>query len=151
MTTARIETGLGRVFLLVEDGALRELRFEDGDLHESPQAAPFARRVRAYFEGDLQAFDGARLSPRGTEFQQAVWALVRRIPAGETRSYGELARALGRPTASRAVGGANGANPACLAIPCHRVIGAGGALTGYAWGVHRKRWLLDHEQAAPLL
>ena len=148
MTTARIETQLGRIFLSVSDGALNELRFEDGALHEDPGAGAFADRVREYFNGDLHAFDGARLEPAGTPFQKAVWELVRKIPAGETRAYGELARALGRPTASRAIGAANGANPVCLAIPCHRVIGKSGALTGYAWGLERKRWLLDHERPA---
>ena len=148
MTTARIETQLGRIFLSVNDGALNELRFEDGALHEDPGASAFADRVREYFNGDLNAFDGARLEPAGTPFQKSVWELVRKIPAGETRAYGELARALGRPTASRAIGAANGANPVCLAIPCHRVIGKSGALTGYAWGLERKRWLLDHERPA---
>jgi methylated-DNA-[protein]-cysteine S-methyltransferase len=136
--------------LSVLDGALKELRFEDGALHEDPGASSFCARVRAYFKGDLCALDSAPLNPAGTPFQRAVWALVRAIPAGETRSYGEIARALGRPGASRAVGAANGANPVCLAIPCHRVIGASGALTGYAWGLHRKRWLLAHENPAAL-
>ncbi len=151
MTTARIETPLGRIFLRVSAGALKELRFEDGALHEEPGAKPFADRLREYFKGDLRAFDGARLEPAGTFFQKSVWEQVRKIPAGQTRAYGDLARALGRPTASRAVGAANGANPVCLAIPCHRVIGKGGALTGYAWGLERKRWLLEHERTQPRL
>ena len=146
MTTARIETQLGSILLRVEAGALTELRFEEGALHQETSAKPFSDRVRAYFKGDLDAFDGARVEPAGTPFQKSVWELVRAIPAGQTRSYGEVARLLGRPSASRAVGAANGANPACLVIPCHRVIGKGGALTGYAWGLARKRWLLDHER-----
>ncbi len=148
MSTARIETQLGPVFLSVGDNALKELRFEDGALHEDPGARDFAGRIRAYFNGDLHAFNTARLDPAGTPFQKSVWDLVRKIPAGMTRAYGELARELGRPSASRAIGAANGANPVCLAIPCHRVIGASGALTGYAWGLDRKRWLLAHEMAA---
>lgn len=148
MSTARIETQLGQIYLSVGDHALKELRFEDGALHEDPGTKDFADRIRAYFGGDLQALDSAGLDPAGTPFQKSVWALVRQIPAGETRAYGDIARDLGRPTASRAVGAANGANPVCLAIPCHRVIGKGGALTGYAWGLDRKRWLLAHETTA---
>ena len=156
-----VATVLGPVVLEERDGALVSLRFA-GELPESgaPPAlppppltarppSPMALRVRAYFEQrDLSAFDGIRTAPHGTDFQRAVWALVRAIPAGETRSYGELARLVGKPGASRAVGAANGANPICLVIPCHRVIGAGGKLTGYAYGLARKRWLLDHELSA---
>ena len=88
------------------------------------------------------------LAPRGTGFQARVWEQLARIPFGETRSYGELARALGRPSAWRAVGAANGKNPISIVVPCHRVIAASGALTGYAGGVAAKRWLLDHERRA---
>ena len=86
------------------------------------------------------------LAPRGTAFQQEVWDALRAIPAGETRSYGEVAAALGRPGASRAVGAATGRNPISIIVPCHRLVGASGAMTGYAGGVDRKRWLLDHER-----
>lgn len=146
MSTARIETPPGPLFLAVENGALTALRFEDGPLHDG--APDFTARLRAYFDGDLRALDALPAAPAGTAFQQSVWRLVRQIPAGQTRSYGELARALGRPGASRAVGAANGANPVCLVIPCHRVIGASGALTGYAYGIDRKRWLLAHESSS---
>ena len=84
----------------------------------------------------------------GTPFQRSVWRALRAIPCGETRSYGDIARAIGRPSAVRAVGLANGANPIGVVVPCHRVIGAGGALVGYGGGVDRKRWLLAHERSA---
>ena len=98
----------------------------------------------AYFDGRLTRFDLA-LDPRGTPFQLAVWQALTEIPPGETISYGELARRIGRPTASRAVGAANGANPLPIVVPCHRVIGAGGKLTGFAGGVETKRFLLALE------
>ncbi len=105
--------------------------------------------LAAYFAGDLAAIDGLPLADAiGTPFQRAVWGALRAIPCGETRSYGEQARAIGRPSAVRAVGLANGANPICIVVPCHRVIGSTGALVGYGGGVERKRWLLAHEKAA---
>ena len=87
------------------------------------------------------------LSMRGTEFQQAVWAVLRTIPAGRTETYGEVARRIGRPAAVRAVGAAIGRNPVSIVVPCHRVVGAAGSLTGYAGGTDRKAWLLRHEQS----
>jgi O-6-methylguanine DNA methyltransferase len=108
--------------------------------------------LAAYFAGTVTALDGLPVARIGSEFQRRVWAALRQIPAGETRSYGQLAAAIGQPTASRAIGLANGANPIGIVVPCHRVIGSGGALTGYAGGVERKAWLLRHEGAlAPLL
>jgi methylated-DNA-[protein]-cysteine S-methyltransferase len=107
-----------------------------------------AAQLAEYFAGQRRVFD-LPLAPRGTEFQRAVWHALRTIPLGETRSYGELAQQLGRPSASRAVGAANGKNPISIIVPCHRVIGSTGHLTGYAGGVAAKRWLLDHEQASP--
>jgi methylated-DNA-[protein]-cysteine S-methyltransferase len=109
--------------------------------------APLQRRLDAYFGGDLAALDDIAVAPRGTEFQRAVWTALRRLRPGETASYGDLARRIGAPTAVRAVGAANGANPIWLVIPCHRAIGADGSLTGYAGGLERKRWLLAHEGA----
>jgi len=106
-----------------------------------------AGQLAEYFAGQRRAFD-LPLAPRGTDFQAHVWRALRAIPHGETRSYGELARSLGRPSASRAVGAANGKNPISIIVPCHRVVGANGDLTGYAGGVAAKRWLLDHEQGA---
>lgn len=110
--------------------------------------ASVVRAVAAYFGGDMRAIDSIELDPPGTPFQREVWAALRRIPAGTTTTYGRLAAALGRPGAGRAVGLANGANPVAIVVPCHRVIGASGALTGYGGGIERKRWLLDHERRA---
>ncbi|MDX5626894.1 MULTISPECIES: methylated-DNA--[protein]-cysteine S-methyltransferase [unclassified Brenneria] len=106
-------------------------------------------KLQRYFAGDLNVINTIPVVSVGTEFQQQVWRALRQIPCGETISYGELAARLGRPTASRAVGMANGANPIGVVVPCHRVIGAQGALTGYAGGVHRKQWLLTHEGYFP--
>jgi methylated-DNA-[protein]-cysteine S-methyltransferase len=110
-------------------------------------AVAAAPRVRAYFAGELDALDDIALDLGGTPFQADVWAALRRIPIGATRSYRELARAVGRPDAVRAVGAANGANPVSLVVPCHRVIASDGTLCGYGGGLERKRWLLQHEGA----
>jgi methylated-DNA-[protein]-cysteine S-methyltransferase len=104
------------------------------------------RALRAYFDGTMDALDDVPVATGGTAFQRDVWNALRTIPAGDTRSYGELAAKIGRAGASRAVGAANGANPVAIVVPCHRVIGASGAITGYAGGVANKRWLLDHER-----
>jgi methylated-DNA-[protein]-cysteine S-methyltransferase len=101
--------------------------------------------IGAYFSGDLAAIDAIPVAFPGTVFQWAVWTALRAIPCGATVSYGELARRIGRPDAVRAVGLANGANPIGVVVPCHRVIGADGTLTGYGGGLERKRWLLAHE------
>jgi len=115
------------------------------DWHRDDAAYPEARaQLGAYFAGRLTRFDLA-LDPRGTPFQSAVWAELTRIPPGRTISYGELARRIGRPGASRAVGAANGANPLPIVVPCHRVIGTSGALTGFAGGLDTKRFLLALE------
>jgi methylated-DNA-[protein]-cysteine S-methyltransferase len=103
------------------------------------------QRLAAYFSGDLQAIDAIPVRTAGTSFQQMVWRALRDIPCGATISYGELARRIGEPSAVRAVGLANGANPIGVVVPCHRVIGANGSLTGYGGGIERKRWLLEHE------
>jgi methylated-DNA-[protein]-cysteine S-methyltransferase len=102
------------------------------------------RQLSAYFEGELRQFD-LPLRLAGTEFQKIVWAALRDLQYGQRVSYGELARRIGRPSASRAVGLANGRNPIGIIVPCHRVIGASGSLVGYGGGLHRKRWLLEHE------
>jgi methylated-DNA-[protein]-cysteine S-methyltransferase len=104
--------------------------------------------LEAYFSGDIAAIDAIPTKTAGTEFQRAVWAALRKIPSNATTSYSALAGAIGRPKAVRAVGLANGANPIPVVVPCHRVIGASGALTGYGGGLERKRWLLDHERTA---
>ena len=106
--------------------------------------------LQAYFAGELKDFD-LSLAPQGTEFQQRVWRALRDIPYGETISYGELAARIGQPNASRAVGMANGQNPISIVVPCHRVIGADGTLTGYGGGIERKRWLLAHESKGSLI
>jgi O-6-methylguanine DNA methyltransferase len=104
----------------------------------------FDRQIREYFEGRRRVFD-LGLDLRGTDFQKKVWTAVARIPHGQTVSYGEIAHLIGKPKAVRAVGAANGANPIPIIIPCHRVIGADGSLTGYGGGLKNKRWLLAHE------
>ena len=108
----------------------------------------FGAAVAAYLAGAVDVLRDIPIDAGGTPFQRSIWAILRRIPAGETRSYGAVAREIGQPGAARAVGLANGANPVNLAVPCHRVIGSAGALTGYGGGVERKRWLLDHERIA---
>ncbi len=117
-------------------------------LRDADDPLGLVSRARAFFAGDLAALDGAPVDGGGTPFQRRVWAALREIPAGTTVTYGALAARLGVPRASRAVGAANGRNPVSIAVPCHRVIGAGGGLTGYAGGLERKRWLLAHERAA---
>lgn len=105
----------------------------------------FDSAVRAYFAGDFAALAEVPLDAGGTPFQQRVWTALREIPAGETRSYGDIAARIGSPGAARAVGLANSLNPISLAVPCHRVVGSTGALTGYGGGIARKQWLLAHE------
>jgi methylated-DNA-[protein]-cysteine S-methyltransferase len=107
-------------------------------------------RIAAYFAGGLAAIDEIPVEAGGTAFQRSVWQELRRIPCGTTIHYGELARRIRRPAAVRAVGLANGANPIGVVVPCHRVIGANGSLTGYGGGIERKRWLLDHERGPRL-
>jgi methylated-DNA-[protein]-cysteine S-methyltransferase len=104
-------------------------------------------RLRAYFAGELDSLDDIDVELHGTEFQREVWTALRDIPAGTTTTYGELARGIERPRAVRAVGAANGSNPVSIVVPCHRVIGRNGTLTGYGGGLHRKQWLLQHERA----
>jgi O-6-methylguanine DNA methyltransferase len=125
----------------------RELarRFGPVVLKDAKDPCGAASRLRAYFGGDLQAIDSVPVDTGGTVFQRAVWAALRRIPAGRTTCYSALAAEIGRPYAVRAVGAANGANPVAVIVPCHRVIGKSGGLTGYAGGLERKAFLLRHE------
>lgn len=116
-------------------------------LQETTRASDAARAVQAYFEGDVNIIDGVQVAVGGTDFQRLVWAALRDIPAGHTLSYKDLALQIGRPSAVRAVGLANGANPIGIVLPCHRVVGSNASLTGYGGGLHRKRWLLEHEKA----
>lgn len=104
----------------------------------------------AYFAGEFSVMDLLQLRMNGTAFQNVMWSALRKLPAGETMAYSTFAERLGRPTAARAIGHANGANPFNIVVPCHRLLGANGNLTGYAGGLHRKRWLIDHEAKALL-
>ncbi|TAM08993.1 MAG: methylated-DNA--[protein]-cysteine S-methyltransferase [Nevskiaceae bacterium] len=129
---------------------LRE-RYGEVELVEIPAPAEIADALAHYFEGELAAVDALRTQTAGTELQRRVWAALRHIPAGTTTTYGKQARALGfdDPRAAIDMGAANGANPIAIIVPCHRVIASNGDLKGYAWGLHRKRWLLEHEKAMP--
>ena len=149
MTTyACYDTKLGPLLVGCENGAVICLRWTDrtdraGD--PTPLSDEAAAQVRAYLDGARRAFD-LPLDLRGTDFQRSVWEAVRRIPYGQTRTYGEIATAAGRPGAARAAGAAVGRNPVWLAVPCHRVVGKDGALTGYAGGLARKEFLLALER-----
>lgn len=127
--------------------ALLAARFGGSEVKEKLGFGGFASRLEAYFAGELDALDPIETRWGGTAFQQSVWRALREIPPGRTATYGEVAERLGNPGASRAVGLANSKNPIALVAPCHRVIGAGGKLTGYAGGLERKQWLLRHEGA----
>jgi methylated-DNA-[protein]-cysteine S-methyltransferase len=160
-----ILTPIGRFAILAdEEGFLRAAGFTEGharmerELQASARQRPslvrtsnphgFSAAIERYFAGDLTAIDRLPVVAEGTEFQRAVWQALGEVPCGETWSYGDLARRIGRPTAVRAVGLANGANPVALVVPCHRVIGSNGSMTGYGGGIERKRWLLAHERRA---
>jgi methylated-DNA-[protein]-cysteine S-methyltransferase len=153
MRCCEISTPVGRLRLTGDEKGLRSIsfqsRFHPAALSRSalPREEPFRETIAqlvAYFAGELRRFD-LPLAPEGTPFQREVWSSLTAIPYGETVSYGELARRLGRPAASRAVGAANGQNPIPIVIPCHRVIGANGSLTGFGGGLAIKRRLLDLE------
>ena len=167
ITTTDVETPVGTLRI-----AVRRLEHQPGEVvvaccftdHWDRMTAPVRRRLpderweegsseaaRAlgrYLAGELDAVDDLVVDAGGSEFQAAVWDALRRIPTGETRSYADVAGAVGRPTATRAVGSANGRNPIWVIVPCHRVVRADGALGGYGGGVDRKQWLLDHERSA---
>lgn len=158
MLYTHVDSPIGRLLLLSDESALRGL-YMDVAGHEPPGRAnwverPQARPLRAAAEQLGEYFAGARrrfdlpLDMPGTPFQQRVWQALSEIPFGETSSYGQLAARIGKPGAARAVGLANNRNPISLIVPCHRVIGADGSLTGYGGGLDRKRWLLAHEADA---
>jgi methylated-DNA-[protein]-cysteine S-methyltransferase len=143
-----------------DDGILRALEFGDEEarlrrhlrehyrdyqLEEGAAPKNIARALDGYFAGDLERIDELPTATNGTSFQREVWKALRTIPAGTTMSYGQLATNIGHAGASRAVGAANGSNPIAIVVPCHRVIGANGTLTGYGGGLPRKKWLLEHE------
>lgn len=156
-----IETPIGGLTLALDrDGALCMAEFADcAERTERwlARKSNGSRQVRlgggmdavtafaAYFDGDLRALDGIAIRLTGTPFQNEVWTALRTIPPGRTFGYGAFAERLGRQQAARAVGHANGTNPLSIVVPCHRLVGAGGALTKYGGGLERKRWLLDHE------
>jgi methylated-DNA-[protein]-cysteine S-methyltransferase len=149
-----MESPVGPLLLVADDAGLREILFVNGRHHAKPNPewsedeAPVKetmRQLRAYFAGKLERFD-LPLAPQGTPFQLDVWRRLCEIPYGETISYGELARKIGNPNASRAVGLANGSNPIPIVIPCHRVIGSNGKLTGYGGGLPIKEKLLALER-----
>ncbi|WTN60763.1 methylated-DNA--[protein]-cysteine S-methyltransferase [Streptomyces sp. NBC_00626] len=151
-----IDSPYGPLTLVATDETLSGLYMTD-QRHRPPQETfgarderpfgPVIDQLNAYFQGELTEFD-LPLDLHGTPFQRSVWAELQRIPYGGTRTYGELAEVLGKPKASRAVGLANGKNPIGVIVPCHRVIGANGDLTGYGGGLDRKRRLLDFERSA---
>ncbi len=149
-----LESPVGKLLLAGDDAGLRKVLFADGrsEVRAEPSwqedARPLAdavRQLRAYFEGRLREFD-LPLAPEGTPFQRRVWDELRKIPYGQTISYGELARRISNRNGSRAVGLANGANPISIIIPCHRVIGSNGKLTGYGGGLKNREWLLALER-----
>jgi methylated-DNA-[protein]-cysteine S-methyltransferase len=164
LTVDRFDTPIGVALLAVDEaGSLRAFDWTDheprqirlmarynGDVPIEPGPAPAAIRaaLTAYFEGDLHAIEAIEWRTGGTAFQLSCWRALCDIPVGTTVSYGQQAARIGKPRAVRAVGLANGANPIGLVVPCHRVIGTNGSLTGYGGGLHRKRWLLRHEGAA---
>jgi methylated-DNA-[protein]-cysteine S-methyltransferase len=153
-----VDSPLGPITVLGDDGRLCGLFFLDehrwapGPDRWGERApgtfATVARQLDAYFAGDLKAFD-VELHLAGTDFQRRVWAALRDVPFGATTTYAELAEAIGRPGAARAVGAANGRNPVSIIVPCHRVVGADGTLTGYGGGLPRKQALLTLERALP--
>jgi methylated-DNA-[protein]-cysteine S-methyltransferase len=158
----RIPTPIGDMILLAADGVMLLLEFIDAEgrverevkarfgvaeIVPTPNPFGFSERIINYFAGDLHTIDSIPTDGGGTEFQRRVWAGLRQIPCGVTISYGELATRLGDKNAMRAVGLANGRNPIAIVVPCHRVIGANGSMTGYGGGMARKEWLLRHEGA----
>lgn len=124
---------------------LRRLGLWPAEVMAGKVAAATKAAFAAYFDGDIAALDRVPVELRGTPFQNDVWSALRRISPGEMLAYGAFAQRIGRPSASRAVGHANGANPLSIVVPCHRLVAADGALTNYGGGIERKRWLLDHE------
>jgi len=160
--TLMADHAIGPIHMVADGGRLLALEFGDAEhrlmpmlqarLGKEPMLEPaddlgvIASAVRVYFEGDLAALDAIEVDGGGTDFQRHAWDALRAIPPGETRTYGQMAEILGRPNAARAIGAANALNPISLVVPCHRLVGSHGALTGYGGGIERKRWLLEHEK-----
>ena len=156
----RFESVLGTLLIVADGRRLCALDYADaegrmslllqrryGEYRLSEVADPngFSSQIQAYFDSDIRAIDTIPISLGGTDFQQQVWIALRTIPPGSVLSYGQLAAKLGQPDAYRAVGMSNALNPIVIVVPCHRLIGVNGTLTGYAGGLERKRWLLQHE------
>jgi methylated-DNA-[protein]-cysteine S-methyltransferase len=164
---SHLDSPLGGMLLVTDaQQTLRALDFADHKAHlhrglrehygspellDAPAPAGIAQAISRYFSGELNALDTLPTATAGSGLQREVWTALRRIPAGATTTYGKLARELGfdDPRAAIEIGAANGANPIAIVVPCHRVIASNGELKGYAWGPHRKRWLLEHEKAIP--
>ena len=157
-----ISCALGTIVIAARDGRLSSVDYGECrdrmmaslvarhgavDLHPVPDPFGLSGSIRAYLAGDLGVIDDILVDTGGTPFQRQVWSALRRIPAGSTVTYADLARDVGRPAATRAVGAINGRNPVAIVVPCHRVIGGDASLTGYAGDLWRKRWLLGHEGA----
>jgi len=163
----RLATPIGDLLVVSDDDAvLRAVDWSDHlprfhrllkrhygrtDLVERDAGSVAARALQAYFAGDLAAIDALSVATNGTDFQKDVWRTLRGIPPGTTITYAALAQRCGRPAAVRAAGFANGQNPISIVVPCHRVVGSDGTLTGYGGGLHRKQWLLRHEVEGPSL
>jgi methylated-DNA-[protein]-cysteine S-methyltransferase len=158
----RMASPLGEILLVTDGAALRALDFSGFEarmhrllrlqygpvvLREGDAPPAIRDALGAYFAGSVEALDGIAVETGGSDFQRLVWSAVRAVPAGGTCTYGVIAARIGAPRAHRAVGAANGANPVAIVIPCHRLVGANGALTGYGGGIERKSWLLRHEAA----
>ncbi|MBK8159244.1 MAG: methylated-DNA--[protein]-cysteine S-methyltransferase [Rhodospirillaceae bacterium] len=161
----RMATPIGELVVIAdENGRLRAVDWSDHEprmltllarhcgragytLTRQPDPGGLSTALRAYFKGDLGAINKLKVETDGTDFQRAVWRQLRLIPCGKTISYADLAQRVEKPKAVRAVGLANGSNPISIVVPCHRVIGSDGSLTGYGGGLHRKQWLLEHERA----
>jgi len=166
LTQDQILTPLGQALVLTDkDGKLRAFDWLDCEerLHrlltrhygtdyeivEGMRLSKASLLIGKYFDGNLNALDKMEIATNGTPFQKKVWNALRRVPPGKTITYTQMAKKVGSPEAVRAVGAANGANPISVVVPCHRMIGTSGKLTGYAGGLHRKQWLLVHEGALP--
>lgn len=159
LTSAAMESPVGRLTIVASDAGLRAVLWpaeRDGrvtfaepvEAGSHPVIDQTAQQLGEYFTGDRTTFD-LPLDAVGTEFQQSVWNALKKIPFGETESYGELAAGLGKPSASRAVGSATGRNPISIVVPCHRLVASSGKLTGFAGGLESKQWLLTHEATEP--
>ncbi len=152
MKKTYLQTPLGTAEICGDENGISEVKITDAEAGSSEEVPkelqPVTRQLSAYFDGNLKEFD-LKLNPAGTDFQKKVWAALLNIPYGTTTSYLELSKKLGDVKAIRAVAAANGKNPLWVIVPCHRVIGSDGSLTGYAGGLARKKWLLEHENPSP--